>query len=296
MEAQSPKVQELLQELKLAREEVEKLKKELGKVNRQKEEWFRKREDVGKKIATHISTIAGEKKARNTLTGTVRGLKSKWDELNTKINVEVSEIKELKQKYQGLLDKSKIKGDPGRVLKDIEQLEFKLQTVPMSFEAEQRLMKRVKDLKKKQESLKGVSDLHNQIKEKSKFIDQIKTEANALHKKIQDSAGASQEHHEELLEQSKGIDDLRVQEKELYEKFLEQKKIYLEMNAKLKERLNLIKEIKSKLEEHNVKVEKNKAEEEKKSLKELLREVEEKITKGDKLTTEDLLVLQRGGN
>lgn len=293
MTAQSPQVQGLLKELKLAREEVEQLKKRLSAVNKEKEEWFRKREEIGKQIAQRISKIAERKKTRNTLTKEVRELKRKRDELNSAINKEVAEIKELKTQYQALLNKSKIKGDPSTMLRGIEALEYRLQTVPMSFEAEQRLMKKIKELKKKQSSLTGVAELHEKIREKSKAIDTIKNEANALHRSIQEQAGASQEHHEALLEQSKSIEELRESEKQMYEKFLEEKKVYQELNNQLKEKQGELKQIKEKLDEHNIQVERSKSDEATKSFKERLREVEEKVSKGSKLTTEDLLLLQR---
>ncbi|RME52858.1 hypothetical protein D6783_03530 [Candidatus Woesearchaeota archaeon] len=286
-------VQELLQELKRAREEVEQLKKKLSAVNKEKEAWFREREEVGKKIAQHIEAIKEEKQVRNSLTGEVKDLKKRRDEINAIINKEVGEIKALKARYKALLERSKIKGDPAKMLKNIEALEYKLQTVPMSFEAEQRLMKTIKELKKKQEALKEVSALHKRIREKSKQIDTIKAEANAIHRKIQDQAAESQSHHEDLIKQSKEIDELRKKERELYEKFLAQKNTYNELNTQLKEKLAFIKAIKEKLKEQNVQVEKSRAEEEKKTIKERAKEVEEKMARGEKLTTEDLLILQR---
>ena len=84
-----------------------------------------------------------------------------------------------------------------------------------------------------------------------------------------------------------------VQKKRLYEDYLDKKKAFVAANKKLKEKLVELNEVNQKLESHRKEVGVLKKEKVEQTIKEKKKEVETKLKTGKKLTTDDLLILQR---
>ncbi len=296
MEKDSPEIQELMQQMKLVREEVIQLKKRLSVIGREKEKLFAQKKQFSDQIKSKISTVISSKGERNTFTEEARKAKKERDILNKKISEKIREIKQMKDKYQELAKKQGIKGNPASLEKDIERLEYKIQTQPMSFDKEQKIMKEIKTLKKQFEQFKSIRAEWEKVSKKSKEIDELKKKANAYHRQVQEFAKNSQHEHEGLLEDSKEIDELKKKEEEAYKKFVEEKTKFKEINTQLKEKLKELQTIKESLEANNVALQEEEKINKEKTLKEKAKEVEEKISKRKKLTTEDLLIMQRTSN
>ena len=282
----------LLEQLKQAKQEVELLKEELAKLNKTKETWYQKKASISREIVTRIKSLTGSKSSRNTLTGHVKELKVNRDKLNNQIKQEVEAIKKLETEYEKLLGTRDSKGS-GQLLKQVQALEYKLETEPTSFEKEQKLVKKIKELKKKSEGLEEVDRLNKEIHTKSQEIQRLKKEANESHKQMRMAAGESQEYHEKLVGNSKEIDEMRQKEKEAHDEFMKHEAEYLTKNEQLKEKLNEYRKIREQLEGHKVQLDSEYKEQERKTLKEKEAEVKEKIKLRKKLTTEDILVMQK---
>lgn len=286
-------IKQLLDDLKRKEKEVLELRKKLNKINKDKEGLYSKREALGKEIKARIKELTGSKEKRNILTKEVREKKKQRDSFNSQVNKEVAAIKKLKGEYAKIKSDMGIKNDPSELKRRMDAIEFKIQTEPMNFQREQAMMKQIKDLKKKYNEVKVLVEKGKEIKKKSREIDDLKKKANALHKEVQEQAAQSQSHHEALIEKYKGIDEFRNDEKELREKFDVYKDNFNEVNEELKKRLEELRAIKKKLEDNKIEFEESVKEYEKKSLDERRKEIDEKMKAGMKLTTEDLLILQR---
>ena len=258
-----------------------------------KENLFKKREALGQQIKDRIRELTGSKEKRNVLTHEVKEKKKQRDLLNAQITTEVGLIKVMKDDYEKIKKEKGVINDPSEFLKQIDGIEFKIQTEPMSFDKEQKLMKNIKDLKKKYHEVKVLTDKTKEIREKSRIIDELKKKANALHREVQQEAAQSQTYHETLIEEYKSIDEHRKEEDELRQKFDEYKNEFNQVNDDLKKKLEALRTVKSKLEENKVEFQESVREHEKKSLEEKRKEIDEKMSTGMKLTTEDILVLQR---
>lgn len=270
------------------------LQQELDRLNEQKERAFTRKQELGSKIQEKIHQISEYRQQRNNLTKQVRELKKERDALNAQITAKISEIKDEMPKRKRPLPKDE-KGrplSPRRLQGQIQQLEEKLETVPMNFDAEQKLTKKIKDIKKQLGEAEGSLGLSGELAGKSREIDELKEEANALHAKVTDLAKESQQYHEKMLALSTEIDELKGLEDEAYQEFVKCKQAYLEKAGDVKEvRQEAHKERSAKRARHRAEQQK-KEEEDKKTLQERAKEAQEKIVKGKKLTTEDLLALQ----
>ncbi|MBU1201274.1 MAG: hypothetical protein KJ583_04975 [Nanoarchaeota archaeon] len=280
----------LIEQLKKAKEEVNLLKSKLSKVNSEKESWFRKKATISQEIKDKISFVQDSKKQRNNLTSEVKSTKTKRDELNKKISEELKIVKHIKPKPED--GHHQQRENPFALKKKIDSMELKIETEPMSFQKEQAIMKEIKTLKKKYDEIKGLMKEIDDIRGKNKELNMLKKEANKFHKDLQQQAKESQEFHEQIIEYSKEIDILREKEKEAHDKFMLGKDEYINLNNELKRKLEELKAVKDNLEQNEVRVEELEREKKHKNLKEKTKEVNEKIKKKQKLTTEDLLIMQ----
>lgn len=285
-------VEDLLKKLDIAKREVQEMKQKVAAANKKKEAAFRKKQELSKQIGEKIGELLGSKKRRNALTSDVRELKKERDRLNKEIRKRVQEIKAFNEANKDLLGRLNRKKNPAFLQKQIEGLEFKLETQPMSFDAERKLRKKLKDLQKEYDEVKDKAGALGDLREKSKEIDALKKEANKLHREVQERAKASQSRHEELVGESKEVDDLKKEEETLYQAFLEEKEKYTKINVKLKEKIADLQRIKEELNKRDVKLKEDRKQEELKTLQERAKDAEEKVKKKQKLTTEDLLAMQ----
>lgn len=284
---------ELFKKLNDAQKEVTTLRVELNQTDEQKEAAFNSKEEHSKKIRELIRKIKDNKSKRDSLTEQVKKDKELRDQLNSKIANKISEFKNLSREKQGIIKKHKINADPFQIKNEIERLESRIETEVMSFEREKEIMKRIKELKKEYKDSKDISSIFGKIDSASKEIDGLKAEAEDAHKRIQSRAKESQSRHEEMIASSKEADELRVKEESAFHKFVEMKKKFDGVNEKLKEKLLEMNKAKKETDKYQLenKVEKQRVEEEFLKMKE--EDVQKKMKRGEKLTTEDILVFQR---
>ena len=286
---------ELLNQISDKRREVSGLQAEMNSLNDKKEAAFRKKTELSKKILSLINEIKANRDQRDSLTKQVQQTKEDRDKHNREVKDAVEGIKDIEKERDALLKKHKIKKNPSYILKQIADLDMKIETEPMSFEKEKKIMKQIKDLKKGMEQAKAVSGVLEKAHEKSMQIDDLKKKAQKTHKKVQSTAKESQEKHESILEASKEIDCLKKEEEGSFKKFIDCKKSFIEVNEKLKQKLTELNELRSKIDSDSKEKKKKTAKRKDNTLKQKQLDVEEKIRKRMKLTTEDLLAFQSIG-
>ena len=286
----SPK--ELLEELNAKRKEISELKETLNKLNEEKEEWFRKKEELFSKIKAGINQIKDFKAKRDALTNEIKELKPKRDTLNLGVSNKLKVFQSVKDEKEKLSRNLKLRKSPHSIKEEIDRLEFKIETEPMSFDKERDIVKRIKQLKKALGEAAEVMNADSKIHETQATVRTERKEANDIHRNIQEKAQQSQKMHEEILKISAEVDKLKAGEKEAFVKFSELKKKFTEANNKFKEKLRETDPLRDQLNQ----ISSDKKEKRRQDVETILKSkediVNEKIRKGGKLTTEDLLVFQ----
>jgi uncharacterized coiled-coil DUF342 family protein len=284
----------LFDEFDKKRKEIAELRTVLNQVNEEKEKWFSEKEAVSREIVATIASLKDIKRARDEFTAKVRSIKVKKEAVVTDIKARITEITALRQQKFDVAKKHDLKGDPIRIKHEIDRIETRIETDVFSFETEQKLMKKLKELKSQYSQFSEFTVVAEKMRDISRAIDELKNQEKEHKRDIRRYAKDSQTEHEKMLDLSKKIDELKVKEKESYDRFLEQKNQFSIANTKLKELLgeagelgDSVKEIKEQ-KRHDKEMKERLTLEEKKNL------VTEKIKTGKKLTTEDLLVYQRG--
>ena len=270
------------------KKEIASLRIKLKEVNTDKEKWFKKKEDLKKEMHLLIDKIKDLQKSNDT---------SKVDQLkkeryNSEVKILIGRIKELKQEKETFLMKHGIKEDPEIIKKTIEKIEEKIETEALSVDKERRLMEQIKRMKKNYEALGDIKILTAKIEEISKQIDENKKKANEYHEELKKALKEKKRWYNEFFSLSKQITMIKKQQENAFAMFISLKDSFIDVSKQLGSKLSLIKKEKKEIGDVKKEKEKRKEESELKLVEEKRKKVEEKIKKGEKLTTEDFLVMQ----
>ncbi len=284
--------QELLKQMHELKHAVQELKVTCGNLHQEKEKLYSEKQVIGNKIKSLIGMLKESREKRDSFTQLVKDKKVKRDELHDIVKKKLDELKELQDKRAEILKKYNITENPFELKRKMHALEYKIETSAISFNKELELMKQIKALKQRYQETSVVAEVNQKITGLEKEIRQLKQEANLSHHVVQSTAQESQKKHEELVGSSKEVEALRDQEKALYAKFTKLKQEFTEKNKELKEKLKQLNEIYTQLDmEHELKKQERKKHNQE-TLEELRKKVDEKLKKGMKLTTKDIIAFQ----
>jgi uncharacterized coiled-coil DUF342 family protein len=285
-------ISKLLAEYNSVKTEVRDLRNKINFLDRKKEELFREKRKISSDIHSRIRVAKDSKDKRNNLTEAVKNTKHSKEEIEAKIIVLDEEVKKLREEKSKVLQKSGVE-DPMMLKKNIKKLEFKIETEGLTFEKEKEMMKVLSKMKKQYENTKSISDIENKLGSKFRELRDLRTMIDMTKKIVQVSAKESQKHHVELIESSKEIDELKKKEDDFEGNANKFKAEISELNQELDKKFELMNSLKQKLTDNNVRLKEDQEKSNHEILKQKDEQVQEKIKTGKKLTTEDLLILQR---
>jgi uncharacterized coiled-coil DUF342 family protein len=268
---------------------VSELKNELNSLDKTKEEFFKLSKENREKLFEIRKKVQGLKNERNQLTDSVKKIKVERDELNKQLKDKIQAFKKIAPKKQ---EKPKERVNTSYLKKEIKEMEYKIETEGLDFDKEQKLMKVIKEKKKQIEGAE-FGGMSKEARELSKEIDAIRAKADTVHKSMQEKANLSQKKHEEVIKLSNELKEIENKQKELDNKCREYKDKVRQVNENLKSKLDqIVAERKQPVHQEKHKQEKRHEKRRNTNVEEMQRRVEEKIKKGEKLTTEDLIAYQ----
>lgn len=244
--------------------------------------------ELSKVISSSISLIKDLKKKRNALTDGVKAHKDLRSNLSGQIREKIELVKVLKAKAP-LPSKDPGERSPGWLKARMDELNLRIETEALAFEKEQQLMKQIKEFKVAYEKAVKESQSRRDFLNLSREINEIKAQADRSHNLVQEQARQSQIVHQEIVELSKKVDAYKGEEAQVKHSFIEVKG---ELEAVSKQLANLRSITQHQEADYN---ERNKRQDEDRTKKLLgmrIAKVNEKLKTGQKLTTEDLIVLQ----
>lgn len=284
--------EQLTKQANATRNEIAKLRNSLNELSNQKEQLFSKKSDIDKKISNSITKVNKLREDRDSLVKQIQGDKAIRDKLNKETREKIDKVKEARDKKNRVMAKHKIKGNPMALKGEIERLEQTMEIEVISFKKEKEIMKQLKDLKKKFSDFKSISDVFDNMDSLSKEIDDLKKRSEDAHKRVQDAAKLSQEKHIQLMPMSNDLDKLKEQKLHAMAKISEIKDKIKKVDEGLRENLGASTDVSGKLEVYKKEAKKKKQEKEEAEMKKKEDFIREKMKKGGKLTTEDIIALQ----
>lgn len=277
------------EQIKKISSELSQLKSQIAEVAKQKEFWFRKKEDLKKEINDMIKKIKEIKVENDKSNIEVHDFKKNRDKYNAEVHDLIGKIKKVNEEKEKELKKSKITVDPSRIQTQIRALEKQVET-ETNFNKEKKLMEQIKRLKKSYAEFSSIMKINEEAKKISNEIKESRKKANEFHKQIQ--SVTKDTNYQGFMEMSKKITEVKKVQEDAFNKFIEFKNKYLELNKAFKAKLEEAKPFQEQIEKEHENVKQQYAEKQTKILKQKTEQVEDKIKKKKKLTTEDILAFQ----
>ncbi len=283
---------ELDQEIQEKREtnnsDAEKHRKIRDRYNTEAKTWINKRDKYNAEARKHIDAANKAKELRDEYNHKVRESKAKREGANKEINALFERLSRLKKKY---LPRD---GKPlGKLKKEVRDLEFKQMTTALSPKKEKEIMEVISRL---QETIRTKEDMLNkneEIVETLQRLDQVKEEAEVYHKNVEEYAKRAQEEHDIMVENYEVGHKHRKEADRGHEKFLEIKVLADEEHRQHVESIKKVRDydkILTGLKQKDFTTRKKKQEA---KLEKATDEIFEKFKRGEKVSTDDLMSIQK---
>jgi len=274
-------------ELKVKSEEYKEMR---NKLNTEASTLASKRNELNKRTKELIDEAQELKNLRDSNNASVRENKVFRDEFNEKANKIFAQIDTIR-KDLNLSDGPSLKA----LSQEIEHLEFRQQTEVLEANKERVLVETIshltEDFKNKKQQLEGNQEIKTFFEDAQKLRD----EASVYHDKVKEFADAAQEYHDKMIKTFKEADKIRVDSDKVHRDFVkiqesadEQHRLFIKTQKEIRDFDKIIigikrtgktgKEITTKA-----------------AVKKEAEDIYSQFRLGEKISTEDLLILQRSG-
>jgi uncharacterized coiled-coil DUF342 family protein len=202
-----------------------------------------------------------------------------------------NKILELQEKIRALNEK-KPEGNLRQLEKEIENIDWKIQTTSLSVKEEQDLVNQVRQLEAHLSVQKQIKKVKEKLFELRTDEKKFGTEAKTLHGKLSELAEQSQKFHEQMLEALDKARKLQVEADDAHQKYVETKQQAQKLHQRCVELVEKIRTIERDLKE---KADKKQAERRSEIQKELEKRALAKLKRGEKLLWEEFQILAEKG-
>ena len=274
----------------MLKKEAEVSKRERNRLNAEASESAARRDELNARTRALIESAQQSKDKRDEFNKLVSESKERRDSLNEMANSLLAKADQIKRKFKvaGGLSLSELK-------REIDHLEFKQQTEVISTEKERELVDRIAHLWEEYRKKRAELENNAELKEALEKARQLRAEASEFHKQLTENADLAQQCHEKMLKCFKEADKVRAQADAAHKEFVraqesadEQHHTYIKIEKELRDYDKIISSLKKRTKE---------ARESREKVDVLKRaeEVYAMFKDGQKLETDDLLLLQRSG-
>ncbi len=270
--------------------DAERHKRQRDELNDKTKEWAEKRDQLNAQVRKLIEDANGRRENRDKLNSEVREAKAKRDEWNKKFN-ELSEsamaLRREKMPKSGLSIR-KFKAE-------LRALEKKHMTSVLSADKEKALMKEMSMLDAKIKEMEREIEQFTEVRTAEKDAHEAKDNAEDFHRKVSELAEKAQTEHDAMLKLYEEADGLRKEADAAQEKFIETKLAADEEHHEHIEHIRQVHDFDKIIAGIRDKTRKSRKEKDDTSAKKEADEIYEKFRSGEKLSTEDIMVLQKSG-
>lgn len=228
---------------------------------------------------------------RNALNEEVRSLKAIICELRCEYNEKIYALKELRRKIRED-SRSKPPRDEEGLKKEIAEIDWRIQTTPLSIDEERRLIERVKSLETQLSFYRRLNGMIAEEEALKRRLKEIRNEIASYKGRIADIAVRSRSFHEKMIEYFKRADELRAEADKMHEKYKAAKERANILRLRYEDLLNQISAMKRLIREE----EERKRAEAISALREKIgKEASEKLKRGERVSFEEFKILAEQG-
>lgn len=260
---------------------------------------IKERDQYNEKFSEFIKEAQENKRQRDEINERI----SEDVELRKEALVEIRKLNKrlsaLKQKgesiYQSLEKNSLELRNPGAIQKEMEELEWKLETSVLSLERENKLVESIRQKKKLLEPCQIIEDIRKEMKGIFREKDGIKQKLNEYSKRINGVQEESKKFHERMLYAYKRANEIKTEADSYHQQFIKKKEERDKVYKDYKEILDRKNEITNKIREDKIKKQVEAIKQRDKLMKNKAEKIYEDFKKGKRLNTEEFRILQEGG-
>jgi uncharacterized coiled-coil DUF342 family protein len=292
----SEDLEALEQKRSIINNDAEKHRRLRDDLNKQTKEWVVKRDALNAQVRALIDDAGKHRETRDENNVKVRESKDLRDEWNKKVTELNDKVMALRKDRDAVPEKRTEGEVPIKQMKkQLRDLEFTQQTKPLGKDKENELIKQISLLARQIEEKEKASEQGGEVKELVRQLREAKAQAEVYHKAVSEYARAAQTAHDEMIAMYDQADKLRKEADAAQEKFVECK---MQADEEHKKHIEQIKSV-HEMDKDVGAIKNKKAKDRKKKVdnesKKEAEEIFERFKAGEKLSTEDLMSLQKSG-
>ncbi|MGP8319615.1 MAG: coiled-coil protein [Methanosarcinaceae archaeon] len=271
------------------REQSEESKSKRNDLNAQASVLAAKRNELNKRTKDLINKAQEFKKLRDENNEHVKECKAQRDEINARANVIFAKADAIRKENN--LDGPSIND----IHKDIDRLEFTQQTEVMTTSKERELVSKITELQKMYKIKKAQIDDNTELKSLLDEAQAIRDEASTFHTTLSEYAQNAQENHDQMIITFKEADAVRAESDVGHKEFVKVQKIADEQHKTFISAQKEIRDIDKEVRKLRKKSTDSRKDSVRADAKKNAKDIFDKFKSGEKITTENLMALQRSG-
>ena len=281
--------QQKTNEIAMINEQLAASREQANEANANTKAYAEKRDKLNAQFKKLRQEIFELKNERNCLNEKVKTLKQQRDEARTKRRTIIEEIKTHSQKSAEIQKKTP-KKSRRELQKELENIEWKIQTTSLDLQEEKKLIENVQQLETRLNVYKKIEQQNKKITELRKELRTLETEGDAFHQELTATAQKSQEIHAKILNKTTDAEKIKREADSLHDVYLQAKEQAKPLNEEIKKLMDQRKKLQDALREEDERKKKT-AEQ---ALKEKLgSQARDKLQRGEKLSWNEFQLLAK---
>jgi len=273
-------------------ERLSKLKEQRNIIDAEAGEFAEKRNVLNARVKSLRMEILAIKKERDKLNTEVKEQKQKRSETKEKIRGVVEEARKFDEEISQTAEKIPSRSFEA-LQREVEEIDWKIQTMSPSKDEEKELVERVKELETQLNVHRRLQQLSLKLQSKRTEIRTLRKDSENYHEKLTEEAKKSQLLHKRMLAKIEESKKLKDESDRLHKQFLEARgraQPVQEAIARILEETRLLKE--------EIRAEENMEKKQKQAVfrEKVENEAREKLKRGEKLTWEEFQLLEENND
>ncbi len=286
---------EVLEELEVKRErenaEAERHRRKRDELNDKTREWVNRRDDLNAQVRERVEQAMGHRQRRDDQNAEVKKAKEERDVENRRVNELSDRLNDLKRRKlpRGAIPLSHMK-------RELKELEFRQMTSVLKPGKEQELIKEMTRIQAEIRKLEKALEENEDVKKAVQELREAKEKAEAAHKRVGELAEQAQAEHDLMTKLYEESDELRRQADLAQEEFIKTKMTADDEHHKHIDHIREVHDYDKIIHGIRLKAYQSTAGGEAEvSVKRQAEIIFERFKRGEKLSTEDLMTLQKSG-
>ena len=285
----------MLDELQLKRErenqEAERHRRRRDELNDKTREWVEKRDALNAQVRTLVDEATQHRIQRDELNAQVKAAKEERDRYNRRVNELQDQLSDLKRRK---LPRGAV--PLGKLQQELKRLEFRQMTSVLTVDKERALIDDIQRLQSEVKKLEKSLEENEDVRKMKEELKAARDLAEDAHRRVSELAEKAQAEHDQMTALYEQGDNLRREADRAQEEFIKTKMLADEEHRKHIEHIRQVHDYDKII--HGIWMKSRGVPESAAEEVDAKREAEqifERFKKGEKLSTDDLMTLQKSG-